>query len=1209
MVFDCPTYPPQSQSYGPNCAFSTDPSCWPSSAQHLQVATSCYEGDRFSTPEAVHGLRDSYLEHEPGLLHYCDGNFTTSPGCETGNWQVKSDLTYFYDSPGSFYVETTRSDPDGYGHYKTTTSSSNSPGSVDHKVHVSYRPAVGPQTWLLGLSDGMTVTENGQTSQETYTFDRATGFLVKKTTQRAGGNLVATFTPDAFGNVETETYSGGDPGHPAYAVENVYEHGTLSLSQYVRSGRTILRTVDADIDKNTGLPKLSRDESGLETTYSFDAQGRLTHWIPTGALAEAPTTYTYTKADPNRSPADKRASVAVDRADTHSQVFFDGLGRVNEMRATLPGGTVNRRFTTFTPMGQPDTVTTLHPSTQPGTARMTRMDYDVFGRPTRIRNPDDGLASTGVSQTFMTYDGIFKTVRWIKDVETPEGAQKLLTKYLYDHQGRLLTVEETDSEGANTDLKLRTRYLYDEGGRLVQVNQGAGTQIRTFDYDGAGLLTKERHPELGGGSIVYSGYDALGNATRLRYSKTGGDPFELDYRFDGAGRLTQVKSVQNQRLLKEFFYNNFYGSVVPPSPAAGNGKLYQAKRHNYVGPLDIVATVTNTYAGFGGRLSRRTVTTGGDGDVPRVRFTTDFSYDSLGNPTSLAYPSCLQAGCDGSVPGRQVTRTFTRGLLTGVGTSANATRYAALSYHPNATVAQVLHGNGVRDVITEDPSQLPRPAGIEVRTGATAGAGTLWDADYQYDGAGNVASRTSHGFTSAGAPLFSGTDLFRYDNAFNRLVSATIHYPAGAGGATESREYAYDAFGNLTSISGSNPRTLSPDPTTNRLQSPVTYDDAGNLTSQPGWYYDYDPLNMMVHAQKAGGSIDRRFLYTADDERLAILTPGRELWTLRDNGNSVLRDVEYLSTGWRWVEDYVHGSTGLLATLESVGGEKHYHLDHLGSPRLVTNAAKQVVARHVLAPYGEELTSTNQDELRMKFTGHERDAMDPFDGDGDLDYMHARYCSAQVGRFLSVDPSSRRMAIRRPQRWNRYAYALSNPLIYVDPDGRDVIYQKSKDEQFYTRLAARSARVSRVFAHFAPETGRNLYINRGAAGRFGFGGGKGERKAANTDLTATPNPPEAFREAYDSAGGGQAGMAAAEALGDYYLSEATITLTSDATDFNKAHELGHVEEGILDPLGAIESGEEANALKTREEYEAHPSEVYADEFAVDVLDDNEPERE
>lgn len=223
--------------------------------------------------------------------------------------------------------------------------------------------------------------------------------------------------------------------------------------------------------------------------------------------------------------------------------------------------------------------------------------------------------------------------------------------------------------------------------------------------------------------------------------------------------------------------------------------------------------------------------------------------------------------------------------------------------------------------------------------------------------------------------------------------------------------------------------------------------------------------------------------------------------------------------------------------------------------------------------------------------------------------MHARYCSSQIGRFLSIDPKMQRRRTRTPQRWNRFSYSLNNPLNYLDPDGRDVVYQTKKDETFYTQLADRSGRVRRVFAHFAPGSGRNLYIHRGNAGRFEFGGGKGEKRAARTDLTATPHPPEAFTEAYESAGGGEAGMAAGEALGDYYLSEATIVLSRDATDFDRAHELGHVEEGIHDPIGAIEAGEEANASETLEKYKAHPSEVYADEFATDVLDDHEPPSE
>jgi YD repeat-containing protein len=64
--------------------------------------------------------------------------------------------------------------------------------------------------------------------------------------------------------------------------------------------------VDADIDAGTGLPAASRDESGLETAYTFDASGRLTAVTPQGPLAEAATIYTYTNADLTRTQQDQR---------------------------------------------------------------------------------------------------------------------------------------------------------------------------------------------------------------------------------------------------------------------------------------------------------------------------------------------------------------------------------------------------------------------------------------------------------------------------------------------------------------------------------------------------------------------------------------------------------------------------------------------------------------------------------------------------------------------------------------------------------------------------------------------------------------------------------------------------------------------------------------------------------------------------------------
>jgi RHS repeat-associated protein len=51
----------------------------------------------------------------------------------------------------------------------------------------------------------------------------------------------------------------------------------------------------------------------------------------------------------------------------------------------------------------------------------------------------------------------------------------------------------------------------------------------------------------------------------------------------------------------------------------------------------------------------------------------------------------------------------------------------------------------------------------------------------------------------------------------------------------------------------------------------------------------------------------------------------------------------------------------------------------------------------------------------------------------DLDYMHARHCSPLTGRFLGTDFVQGNSKL--PQSWNRYAYALGNPVRLVDPKG------------------------------------------------------------------------------------------------------------------------------------------------------------------------------
>jgi len=115
------------------------------------------------------------------------------------------------------------------------------------------------------------------------------------------------------------------------------------------------------------------------------------------------------------------------------------------------------------------------------------------------------------------------------------------------------------------------------------------------------------------------------------------------------------------------------------------------------------------------------------------------------------------------------------------------------------------------------------------------------------------------------------------------------------------------------------------------------------------------------------------------------------------------------------------------------------------------------VSRHDFLPFGEELVTSNRtsglgygapDYVNQKFTSKERDA------ESGLDFFKARYFSGAQGRFSSPDQYNIMIEMRKgedeaeqrgilddyvsnPQEWNKYVYALSNPLKLIDPEGRN----------------------------------------------------------------------------------------------------------------------------------------------------------------------------
>ena len=195
-------------------------------------------------------------------------------------------------------------------------------------------------------------------------------------------------------------------------------------------------------------------------------------------------------------------------------------------------------------------------------------------------------------------------------------------------------------------------------------------------------------------------------------------------------------------------------------------------------------------------------------------------------------------------------------------------------------------------------------------------------------------------------------------------------------------------------------------------------------------------MGMITKRTDSGGG-ERLFFYTADDERFWSYHSSGSRWTLRDLDGKVLRDYRSGVGGWSVERDYVYADGKLLAaTKPGTSTVYHYHLDHLGTPRLITNQNGSKLAYHAYLPYGEEATYWNQDTETMKFTGHERDFYD-YGAADDLDYQHARYYNPQLGRYLSVDFQSGNSS--QPQSWNRFSYGRANPIKYVDPTGEYVV--------------------------------------------------------------------------------------------------------------------------------------------------------------------------
>jgi RHS repeat-associated protein len=914
------------------------------------------------------------------------------------------------------------------------------------------------------------------------------GDAIRLTERYYGGDKHAT-----SGGTDLGTAGVSDNGSALeqYQMFRTTQYGAEVSSEYrTASGTRFLLIAANTVDPNTGLVSATADASGLTTTMNYDLLGRITKIAP-GEQDSIGYRYPFTGSTAQVEITRPARVQTTDAAKYEILLQYDGFGRIINEQRLLPSGDKSEKQITYWPNGLKYLESTVRKA---GTIKLadpiwtTYMDYDAFGRVGKIKRPDTPTADDATVITDFAYFGIRKTkvVERVGSYRASSGSVRksdVTTWSHLDQYGRLVKVVE--ESGANAKLPGEepqfatspTRYDYDAAGHLVKVTQGepsGAKQIRSFFYDKRGLLTSETLPEVTP-AINYSEFDAMGQYRRRIYGAVAATA--LNYERDRASRLTAV-NLQNGVTLKSYLYHDDNADRCNRQGRMA-GKLEEASRFNWVPDPNKIGDrrpirVTQYYS-YDAKGEVQSLTTSASGryeSAPapwQVSFETGYTYDELANVKSITYPSC--AGCTGiapAPPSRTQTYVYSNGSVTQVPGFATS-----VSYHPNGLIHMVAHAGSktVTDVTEISSNDLARPHAMY-----TTGATINWNPDsasraFRYDGADNI--------------IGIGADSFVYDGA-KRLTEGCV--------GQRKQAFSYDIWGNLTTIksyancTATTPLTtlsLQPSAATNRLpeSSKIHYSNTGNLLQLNNDLYEYDEFNMMSHAHSqivnaSSPGLGKIFLYDADDERVAVIDyrvppddPAdadstwrtRWTWSIRGASHKVLRDFEQtrpegaLDGPWSWGGDYIYFGERLLATVD-VSGTRRLHTDHLGTPRLVTNDAGETLALHTYFPFGEEISAPDTDPDRMRFTGHERDNNDtrPNAQDGDLDYMHARYYTPAMGRFLSVDPIIGKTD--HPQSWNRYSYVNNNPLGFNDPTGMARSGAESTEQERQRAAAAEAKR-------------------------------------------------------------------------------------------------------------------------------------------------------
>ena len=742
-----------------------------------------------------------------------------------------------------------------------------------------------------------------------------------------------------------------------------------------------------------------------ETRWTYDSHGNILtkKSAPYGATEFIGHTYTY------------------DSDGRYLLTDTDALGRTTT-------------YANYNKFGKPEKVTDYR-------NRITYFSYDPWGKQTHKVLPNGAIESSiyawggsgvytvnniesGKPETITHYDALGREVRSGK--KRFDGQWQYVDKQ-YNRYGQVSKVS-LPFRGASATYW--NTYTYDNHDRPTKILEPSGRQI-SWAYSGTSVTTVKD-------SITsVSTKDASGNVVCV--SDAGGS-IAYTLRDDGQpSKITAPGSVETT-----FSYDSYGRRTFIVDPSAGtqteayiwNGDGSHQQTHT--GPNGSITTFWDKYG--------RTTSVQRPGE-----FNTTYTYNSYGQLSSVS--STNSTGTEytydsydrvstvkETVPdGKWLKKTYTYSgwrTLSSIKYTTQDGDITTETYNyanNNNTGIKLPDNTPVWSLVSENDLGQP----TQITTGSVSrqygfsnyglptyrkmSSGSLQNYTYQFiDHNGNLQSRSD--------VIHNLTENFKYDklNRLDTLGVRTVNY------AANGNILSIDGVGSMTYGNATRPyQVTSLDPT----NSTLVPDRQQEIT-----YTSFDRPSVLEEGYKTA-----TFTYNGAGDRVKMVVADYSTPVLSRYYIGGQYECDVTSSGTK-ERLYLGGdaySAPMVYQRVNNGSWTAYNIgrDYLGSITHIATTSGTLVAEYSYDPWGRLrdpqthaiYTPGNEPDLFLgrSFTGHEH--LTWFG----LINMNARLYDPLLGRFLSPDPY-----VQAPdftQNFNRYSYALNNPLKYTDTDGEFLI--------------------------------------------------------------------------------------------------------------------------------------------------------------------------